>query len=142
MFLHYHQNKTKTHKSVFQVQMQVITISFSDIVHIRTLRSLISHIHSTPLAHSPHSLCSARSFSASTLLCSLILHIHSAPLAHSPHPLHPLIDSIRQRRKNAHEIESPYTLHPHSSCLQVQVSEVCSTSKETNMCYNLFLEVN
>ena len=27
----------------------------------------------------------------------------STPLAHSPHPLHPLIHSIRQRRKNAHE---------------------------------------
>ena len=67
MFLHYHQqNKTKRHKSVFQVQTQLITISSSDIVHIRTLRSLIPHIHSTPLAHSPHSLCSAHSFSIST----------------------------------------------------------------------------
>ena len=36
----------------------------------------------------------------------LILHIHSTLLAHSPHPLHPLIHSIRQRRKNALETVS------------------------------------
>ena len=99
-----------------------------------TLRSLILYIHSAPLAHSPHPLRSTHSFSTSIPLRLLIFNIHSAPLAHSPHQFHPLIDSTRQRRKNAHETESPYQLHPHSSCLQVQVSTLCYTSKKTSMC--------
>ena len=57
-----------------------------------------------------------RSFSTSTLLRWFILHILSALLSYSPHPLHPLI--------------AP----PSQSRLQVQVSTLCSTSKETNMC--------
>ena len=80
----------------------------------------------TPLAHSSHPLCSACLFSTSTPLRSLILHIHSVPLTHSPHPLHPLLYSFRQKKKNAHETEFPYQFHPLSSCLQVQVSTLCS----------------